>query len=136
MADSYAIGKGKPPQATRFQKGRSGNPSGRPKGSRNLLGELKHELANKVTVRENGQAKRISKRTAILKSLVARALGGDVKAMNAIFALIAQSDLHEMPAVAVSIEQDELRILERYAPRAAKAAGHRKPAKPKKGRSR
>ena len=31
---TYEVGYGKPPQATRFQPGKSGNPKGRPKGSR------------------------------------------------------------------------------------------------------
>ena len=31
---SYEVGYGKPPKATRFQPGKSGNPKGRPKGSR------------------------------------------------------------------------------------------------------
>jgi hypothetical protein len=31
---SYEVGYGKPPQATRFQPGKSGNPKGRPRGSR------------------------------------------------------------------------------------------------------
>jgi Family of unknown function (DUF5681) len=32
----YKVGYGKPPKTTRFKKGKSGNPGGRPKGSLNL----------------------------------------------------------------------------------------------------
>ena len=40
MADEdkpeYAVGFGKPPRRTRFCKGQSGNPKGRPRGAKNL----------------------------------------------------------------------------------------------------
>jgi hypothetical protein len=32
----YEVGYGKPPQTNRFRKGKSGNPSGRAKGPRNV----------------------------------------------------------------------------------------------------
>lgn len=34
--EDYKVGRGRPPQHTRYKKGQSGNPGGRPKGSRNL----------------------------------------------------------------------------------------------------
>ena len=34
--DAYEVGYGKPPRHTRFPKGRSGNPKGRPPRSKNI----------------------------------------------------------------------------------------------------
>jgi hypothetical protein len=77
----YVVGHGKPPKKTQFKKGQSGNPKGRPKGSRNLKTEIERELKRKVTITEDGRRKRITKREAVAKQLVNKAVSGDPKAI-------------------------------------------------------
>jgi hypothetical protein len=50
----FEAGYGKPPRHTRFKKGQSGNPRGRPKGSKNLTTLLTEALNEPVIVAENG----------------------------------------------------------------------------------
>jgi hypothetical protein len=50
MPKEYTVGYRKPPQATRFKPGQSGNPKGRPKGSPNLAADLSTELGELITV--------------------------------------------------------------------------------------
>ena len=94
MSDNYEIGHGKPPKDTRFKKGQSGNPKGRPKGAKNTATVLAEELAEMIDITEGGVKKRVSKREAIIKSLVAKAAKGDLKAATIIMDKIAQP-LHE-----------------------------------------
>ncbi len=83
----YEVGYGKPPKATRFKKGRSGNPKGRPKGAKGVNASLKRELETKITVREGNHEIRISKAEAIAKRLAAGALKGDAKLLMALLKL-------------------------------------------------
>jgi len=78
----YEVGYGKPPAHTRFRKGQSGNPSGKPK---RVLSEdeiLLRELASKVPVTEGGKQRRMSKLEVMLKQQVNLAMKGDPKAVR------------------------------------------------------
>lgn len=81
MAD-YVIGYGKPPKHTRFAKGQSGNPSGRPQGSQNLGTVLLKTMRQRIRVTENGQVRYITKLEAVIVQLVNKALRGDVNAIH------------------------------------------------------
>jgi hypothetical protein len=91
------------------------------KADANLATDLAAELGEHVTVREDGRARRVSKQRALIKSLMSKALGGDVRATTAFLALYARTitdipEDHEDP-----LEQDELDILRRFAPRLLKS---------------
>ena len=76
MGKDYKIGYGKPPEHSRFAKGRSGNPKGRPKGRKNLETDLDEMLGEKITIREGDQTRKVSKQLGFLLSLHARAVKG------------------------------------------------------------
>jgi len=88
MKRDYEVGYGKPPLHTRFQKGKSGNPAGRPRGQKNLATLLSDAFDQKISVVENGQRKRISKREAIVTQLVNKSASADLKATQILLAML------------------------------------------------
>jgi len=112
----YKIGYGKPPKSGQFKCGKSGNPKGRPRGSLKLATDLAAELNEQITVREDGKPRRVSKQRALIKSLMAKALQGDVRANAAVLALYARV-ITDLPEDDDSfVEENELQILRQFAP--------------------
>jgi hypothetical protein len=77
----YPIGRGKPPKATMWVKGQSGNPKGRPKKKPPAFPELlRKELSKKIVIKEGCEELRITKETALIKSTINAALRGKASA--------------------------------------------------------
>ena len=86
----YEVGYSKPPKHTRFKPGGSGNPKGRPKGSKNLGSLISDALSKKVRVTENGKVRTISLAEAMVRGLTARAARGELRATELVLRLIQQ----------------------------------------------
>lgn len=73
----YDVGYARPPAASQFQKGQSGNPKGRPRRSRNKLTmfkeSIKRTLEKRVSVRVAGEFREMPMAEALGVSAVTRA---------------------------------------------------------------
>jgi hypothetical protein len=88
----YAIGYGKPPIHSRFRKGRSGNPGGRPRGKR-LATLLREALSETAMIEINGRPRRVSKGQATVALLIDRAAEADPRWMKLLLDLVQKLDI-------------------------------------------
>jgi hypothetical protein len=117
MSERYEVGYRRPPKHTRFPKGRSGNPAGRRKGSRNLKTDLHEELNTKVSITENGRRKTVTKQQFLIKRLTNDAMQGNQKASSTVLGLVAHfertADFGPDPLPTKNDEQILRRFIER-----------------------
>jgi len=96
MADDggpdYRVGYKRPPLHTRFRKGQSGNPRGRPRGSKNFSTLLAEALNEPVVVTEDGRRRRISKRELGLKQLANKFAMAEAQATKILLGMMLERE--------------------------------------------
>jgi hypothetical protein len=104
----------KPPVANQFRPGQSGNPHGRPKGSRNLATVLDRELSATIVINENGKRHKVTKREALIKQLVNKAFTGDARVLTVLLNELRRPDNQSPTGTGVTVFQtaDDAQVME------------------------
>lgn len=114
--DDYEVGYKKPPRGSQFKKGQSGNPNGRPKGSRNLPSLYQDLLEEKINITEGGQSKIMTTQEAITRRVRADALKGKDKAIDRMLEHAPQTEEEEerytLPELVEKLNWDALKTPE------------------------
>ena len=76
------VGYCSPPRNTQFKKGQSGNPKGRPKGSRDLVTTFMKAGNERIRITQNGRTRTITKFKASMTQLMNKAASGDIRAIR------------------------------------------------------
>jgi hypothetical protein len=85
MSNDDSVGYKRPPKGSQFQRGKIGNPRGRPKGATNFKTDLSDEMRERITLRDkNGRSYKITKQRAFIKMLFSAALQNEKSATAAL----------------------------------------------------
>lgn len=99
MSDKHddEIGKGKPPKQHQFKPGQSGNPNGRPKGSKNVHHVLSKILGEKITVTDAGKKMVVDKLEGAMRVLVMKAYEGKPQSLKLLLEVMEYSGGSDQP---------------------------------------
>ncbi len=127
MSEENEIGYCKPPKHRQFKKGRSGNPKGRPKGSRNFKTDVKDTLEEPVRLTESGRCRTVSTQTALLKRLREKALKGDAHSLDRLLLLAQAYNDEEVTKEATQFSLTDSQVVEGFKARTLRNAGLAQP---------
>ena len=111
----HKVGYGRPPTATQFKPGKSGNPRGRPKGPKSVGAVLNDILHRRIEVTENGRTHRIPVLEVMLRRLANEAVRSDPRALKLMLSIMDR--YAEAPEVGPHLEEmlaEDREILMRF----------------------
>lgn len=103
----YVVGRGRPPREHQFKAGRSGNPKGRPRGSRGVNTIIRTLLEQKVSIRTPKGVRKVAYIEALLLKTIELASKGDQRAIERCIAFYRSAVPDELPATPAR-DADEL----------------------------
>jgi len=111
----YEVGFGKPPKATQFREGQSGNPKGRPRGKPNMATIIRRSLEAKVVINENGQRREVTKLEAGMIQMSNKAAAGDLRALNMVttYARLAEEREQQEISGKAGLGESDQKVLQR-----------------------
>lgn len=113
----YEVGYGKPPKSGQFAKGSSGNPNGRPKGSKNLACIVLRESRQPVRMNGPRGSRTVTKLEAIVTQLGNKAAQGELRAAREFLPLVQRSEeavnAESAPLVVHELDQRTMQSLRR-----------------------
>jgi hypothetical protein len=130
-ADGYKVGYGRPPRHSRFKKGRSGNPHGRPQGRANAKTIVARAIHEKVTVREGDKARDMTKLEAMLQGHLVKAIKGDARSASLVINLVTRLGLlaETENQTLTALSEEDHAILEEYVRNKTGSAESKPPTK-------
>lgn len=121
----YAVGYGRPPEASQFKPGQSGNPKGRPRGLPTASDIFFREAARLVRIQIGDDVASISKLEAVFRQLFNKAAAGDPRAISLVLMAYARMSARDqdsgedkssgqLPDTMIPDEEVLMRMLSRF----------------------